>query len=118
MTGKSFKKIVVLFLIAIGIGSLLVLNLFFSSSSTSAIITVLEKGYSEDNKEVWIIVVPPNTSNELQNEYKIQITAKENMVWNLIEEGQTYSVDYKSWNSGEKTLSYISHVMEEDAIPR
>ncbi|MCS0542646.1 hypothetical protein NXY55_21980 [Aeromonas veronii] len=120
MTRKSFfrnKKIVVPFLIAIIIGIVLLLNFFFSSTSTSSIVTVLEKGYSGENEEAWIIVVPPNTSIELQNEYKIQITIKEPMVWNLLEEGRTYSVDYKTWNS-EKTLRYIRNVMDEQAIPR
>lgn len=114
----SRKKIIgVSILIVSVIGIVFLLNYYFTWTSTSGIVTVIEKGYSEEKDEAWILVVPPNTSDELQNEFKTQIMIKERMVWNLIEEGQTYSVDYKSWH-GENTLSYISHVMEENAIPR
>ncbi|MFS0865686.1 hypothetical protein [Fredinandcohnia sp. 179-A 10B2 NHS] len=109
------KKIILLILIISIIGSIFLLNYFFTTSSTYAIVTVLEKGYSEDNDEAWITVVPPNTDIEYQNEYKIKITVKELMVWNLIEKDQTYSVNYKK-RKNVKTLNYIKYVDDDQAI--
>lgn len=108
------KKIILLILIIAIIGSVFPLNYFFSSSSTSAIVTVLEKGYSVDNEEAWITVVPPNTPIEYQNKYKV--TVKEPMVWNLIEKDQTYLVNYKKRNN-VKALNYIKNVDDDQAIP-
>jgi hypothetical protein len=108
------KKIVFLSLIVAFIGSVFLLNYVFSSSSTTAIVTVLEKGYSLDNEEAWITVVPPNTPTEYQNKYKV--TVKEPMVWNLIEKDHTYLVSYKK-RKNVKILNYIKNVDDDQAIP-
>jgi len=109
------KKIISLILIIVVIGSVFILNYYILSSSTTGFVTVLEKGYSMDNEEAWIIVVPPNTPTEYQNEYKVTIKVKEPMVWNLIEKNQTYYLNYKERNN-IKTLDYIKNADDDQAI--
>ncbi|MGP4109208.1 hypothetical protein [Virgibacillus sp. L01] len=82
---------------------------FSSVSTTTAAITVLEKGYSEENKEAFIITAPPNSSNEL---YEIKILVKEPMVWNLIEKEKIYTVNYVS-KQGDRILKQI-HIFGDD----
>lgn len=108
------KKIIFLILIFTITGIILSLNYIFSSSSTTAIIAVLDKGYSVDNEEAWIKVVPPNIHNIPQYEYKISV--KDPMVWNLIEKGQTYLVNYKK-RDNLRTLNYIKNIDDDQAIP-
>ncbi|MGE7939934.1 hypothetical protein [Bacillus paramycoides] len=109
------KKIIFLILIITVTGSVFILKYFISSTSTAAIVTVLEKGYSMDNGEAWIAIIPPNTPTEDQNEYKVTVKVKEPMVWNLIEKDQKYLVNYKERNN-INTLDYIKNVGDDQAI--
>lgn len=81
-------------------------------SHTSAVITVVQKGYSEDSGEAFIIATPPNSSNEL---YEVKIAVKEPLVWNLIGVNDTYSANYVNQHN-ESILKYISNIGDDKAL--
>ncbi|MGY0693737.1 hypothetical protein ACW2QC_13265 [Virgibacillus sp. FSP13] len=89
--------------------AVILIYLISSASTTTAVITVLEKGYSKDNQEAFIITAPPNSSDKI---YEIKILVKEPMVWNLIEKGKVYTIDYDS-KQNDRILKEI-HIFGDD----
>ncbi|WP_106498307.1 hypothetical protein [Lentibacillus sp. Marseille-P4043] len=89
--------------------AVILIYILSSASTTTAVITVLEKGYSKDTQEAFIITAPPNSSDEI---YEIKILVKEPMVWNLIEKGKVYTIDYDS-RQNDRILKQI-HIFGDD----
>ncbi|WP_216827451.1 hypothetical protein [Alkalihalobacterium elongatum] len=80
-------------------------------TSTSSYISVIEKGYSEDYKETWIIAVNPEIE-----ESEIKIIVEEPMVWNLIEVDKTYFSSYLKEVEKASVLIQISHLGDDDTL--
>ncbi|MES9666275.1 hypothetical protein [Bacillus nitratireducens] len=110
------KRIILLISIIVVIASLFLFQYFVSSTSTSAIVTVVEKEYSMEDGEAWITIVPSNASTEIQNKYKVTVKVKEPSVWNLIKKDQKYLVNYRERHN-IKTLDYIKISGDNQAIP-
>ena len=106
---KLFFSLLGVLIIAI-VGILIYLSL--TVSHTSAVITVVEKGYSEDKGEAFIIATSPNSSNEI---YEVKISVKEQMVWNLIELNDTYSANYVNHHN-KRTLKHIYNFGDDKAL--
>ncbi|PEF02094.1 hypothetical protein CON21_03920 [Bacillus thuringiensis] len=112
---RSIKSILLISIIVV-IVSVFLFQYFVSSTSTAAIVTVLEKGYSMEDGEAWIKIIPPNSPTEIQNEYKVTVKVKEPSIWNLIEKDQIYLVNYIEKHN-IKTLDYIKKSGDNQAIP-
>ncbi|PET96737.1 hypothetical protein CN527_21010 [Bacillus cereus] len=112
----SRKKIVLLVSIILVIVSVFLFQYFVSSTKTTAIVIVLEKGYSMEDGEAWIKIVPPISPTELQHKYKVTVKVKDPSVWNLIEKDQKYFVNYIEKHN-IKTLDYIKKSGDTQAIP-
>jgi hypothetical protein len=67
---------------------------------------VIEKSYSKDYKEAWIMAYDPNNSTI---EKAIKIMVEEPMVWNLIERDHEYSASYYQEDDKAWVLQQIEH---------
>lgn len=81
--------------------------------STASMIEVINKQFSEDYSEAWIVAFDPNGDTK---EEPLRIFIEEPMVWNLIEEGKTYFASYKQEDSETWILQQINHEDDEDAL--
>lgn len=82
-------------------------------TSTASYLHVVEKGYSEDYKEAWIIAFDPN--NETKQE-AVKIIVEEPMVWNLIEVNKTYFTSYSKEKDNVWILDQIEHDDDDDTL--
>lgn len=100
------KKISNLFIIFMLLAILTSCGGTSTSTSTTSMLIVIEKGHSNDYKEYWIEAYDPN--NQTKDE-AFKVVVKEEMVWNLIEENKEYSSSYSK--EGDKTwiLEQIQH---------
>lgn len=114
---RNKKLILTLSFIAITV-LIIIWNHLFSTSSTTAVVTVLEKSHSEDNGEAYVIVLPPNMPKEYREEAKTKIVVKEPMVWNLIVKDEEYFIHYSSKPSGVNVLTHIEYLDDNNAIPQ
>lgn len=112
----SRKKIILFISIIVVAASVFLFQYFVPSTSTSAIVTVLEKEYSMEDGEAWITIVPPHSPTEIQNKFKATVKVKEPSVWNLIKKDQKYLVEYRERHN-IKTLEYIKISGDNQAIP-
>lgn len=82
-------------------------------TSTTSQITVVEKDYSADNNDAWIVAYDPNNATK---ENAIKIMIKDPMVWNLIETNKTYFATY--YREGDKhwDLTQIAHLGNEKML--
>ncbi|EJS45141.1 hypothetical protein ICG_06047 [Bacillus cereus BAG1X1-3] len=112
----SRKKIILFISIIVVAASVFLFQYFVPSTSTSAIVTVVEKEYSMEDGEAWITIVPPHSPTEIQNKYKVTVKVKEPSVWNLIKKDQKYLVEYRERHN-IKTLEYIKISGDNQAIP-
>ncbi|KAA0562221.1 hypothetical protein F0342_17515 [Bacillus sp. CH30_1T] len=114
---RNKKRIITLTVMLI-IVVLFILNNVVATSSTTAIVTVLKKNYVEEQEEAFMIVIPPfgDQSSEFWKDTKTKIHIKDPMVWNLIEEDQTYLVHYDNKKSGVSTLTHIENIDDKHAI--
>ncbi len=80
---------------------------------TGSMIEVVNKEYSDDYKEAWIFAFDPYSSTK---EEEIKIIIEEPMVWNLIEEGKTYSASYQQQDADTWVLMQISHEGDFDTL--
>jgi hypothetical protein len=101
------------------IWSLLILFLFIGVSgcyggpysSTGSLLKIVEKGYSTNFKETWIIAYDPNNQTKQQT---IKIIVEESMVWNLIDINKTYFATYSKVGNDPWILEQISHPDDEN----
>lgn len=114
---RNKKRILTLSLMLI-IVVLFILPNMVVTSSTTAIVTVLKKNYIEEQEEAFMIVIPPggDQSSEYWKDAKTKIHIKDPMVWNLIEEDQTYLVHYDNKQSGVSILTHIENIDDKHAI--
>lgn len=110
---RSKKNILAFIIVSLIILTVVFLNPF-SVVSTTSDITILKKGHSKDNKEVWILAFNPNAPKEIQE--KIKILVKEPMVWNLIEEDKTYFVTYSNKGNDLRVLKHIKNIGDKKAL--
>ena len=82
-------------------------------ASTASYLQIVEKGYSDDYKEAWIIAFDPNNKNENEN---IKIIVDEPMVWNLIEAEKTYFASYSKELDTPWKLIQIEHLDDDDTL--
>ncbi|QUW23007.1 hypothetical protein JSQ81_05400 [Sporosarcina sp. Marseille-Q4063] len=75
-------------------------------TSTTSYLYVVEKGYSEDYREAWIIAFDPNNETNQEN---VMIIVEEPMVWNLIEVNKTYFTGYSKEKDDDWILDQIGH---------
>ncbi|WP_049681190.1 hypothetical protein [Peribacillus loiseleuriae] len=83
------------------------------SSSTTSYLQVVEKGYSKDYKEAWIIAFNPFN---ITKQEKVKIMVEEPMVWNLIEVNKTYFTSYSKDGDNPWILSQIGHLDDDDTL--
>ncbi|MGM0883668.1 MAG: hypothetical protein ACQEXQ_21870 [Bacillota bacterium] len=81
-------------------------------SATSTII-VIEKNYSEDYKEAWIMAYDPNNS---ARDKAIKIVVEEPMVWNLIEKEQEYFASYHKKGEKPWILKQVEHPSDDNTL--
>ncbi len=81
--------------------------------STGSQIHVIEKGYSDDYKESWIMAYDPKNSTK---DKAIKIIVEEPMVWNLIEVDKTYVASYSKDGDTTWILEQIEHVRDEKSL--
>lgn len=84
-----------------------------SHTSTTSYLQIVEKGYSDDYKEAWIIAFDPN--NQTKNE-SIKIIVAEPMVWNLIEVDKTYFASYSKESGTQWQLEQIEHENDNNTL--
>jgi hypothetical protein len=82
-------------------------------TSATSEITVLDKEYSSDYKNAWIIAYDPNNSTEGES---FKVVVKEPMVWNLIVSGSTYFASYHKKGDGMWELKQVAHLGDEDTL--
>jgi hypothetical protein len=82
-------------------------------STTTSELYVVEKGYSKDYKEAWIIAFNPN---EKTKQEKIKIMIEEPMVWNLIEINKSYFTSYSKKGDNPWILEQIENIGDEDTL--
>ena len=82
-------------------------------TSTTSYLQIVEKGYSDDYKEAWIIAFDPNNKNENEN---IKIIVDEPMVWNLIEADKTYFASYSKELDTPWKLIQIEHLNDDNTL--
>jgi hypothetical protein len=82
-------------------------------SSTTSDLYVVEKGYSKDYKEAWIIAFDPNDKTKQE---KIKIMIEEPMVWNLIEINKPYFTSYSKKGDNPWILEQIKNIGDEDTL--
>ncbi|MCM3619773.1 hypothetical protein M3936_19565 [Sutcliffiella horikoshii] len=75
-------------------------------TSTTSMLTVIEKGYSSDYKEYWIKAYDPNHHAE---EEAFKIVIQEEMVWHLIEKNKEYFSSYSKEGDKPWVLDQIEH---------
>ncbi|AXI00953.1 hypothetical protein DV702_15285 [Sporosarcina sp. PTS2304] len=80
-------------------------------TSTTSMLTVIEKGHSSDYKEFWIKAYDPSNHNKGE---AFRIVVQEEMVWNLIEEDREYFSSYAK--EGDKP--WILEKTEHSAVER
>jgi hypothetical protein len=120
-SGESFmwnKKRILTLSVMLIIIVLFILTKVVATSSTTAIVTVLKKNYVEEQEEAFMIVIPPggDQSSEYWKDAKTKIHIKDPMVWNLIEEDQTYLVHYDNKQSGVRILTHVENIDDKHAI--
>ena len=81
-------------------------------TSTASYLFVVEKGYSEDYKESWIIAFDPNYDTQ----ENVKILVEEPMVWNLIEVNKTYFTSYSKEKDNYWILDQIEHLDDDDTL--
>lgn len=82
-------------------------------TSASSQITVVEKDYSDDYKDAWIVAYDPNNSTK---KIAIKIMIKDPMVWNLIETNKTYFAAYYREGNKPWELTQIAHLGDEKML--
>lgn len=80
--------------------------------SNASMLEIVEKKYSDDYTEAWIIAFDPNS--EEQDNFKIFVD--DFMVWNLIEENRTYFTTYEKKGENPWRLKQINHHDDYDAF--
>ncbi|MDQ0914589.1 hypothetical protein [Paenibacillus sp. V4I5] len=107
------KKLILLFMVM----TFLIAGCSFGTptlkQSTGSQILVIEKDYSDDYKESWIVAYDPNNSNK---EKAIKIMVEEPMVWNLIEVDKTYMASYSKNGDKPWILEQIEHVGDDKTL--
>lgn len=83
------------------------------STSTTSYLHVVEKGYSKDYKEAWIIAFNPYNETKQEN---VKIMVAEPMVWNLIEVNKTYFTDYSKEGDKPWILDQIGQLDDDDTL--
>jgi disulfide oxidoreductase YuzD len=110
---KLMKKSILLFMVM----TFLLVGCSFGvptlKQSTSSQIEVIEKDYSEDYKESWIMAYNPNNSTK---DKAIKIIVEEPMVWNLIKVNKTYVASYSKDGDKPWILEQIEHVGDEKTL--
>jgi hypothetical protein len=99
------KRKVTISLLAVVLGGILVNYYLLPVSKTFAVITILDKHQSEEDKG-YVVAAPPNADG-VRKEEKTKIFVEEHMVWNLIEKDKTYFVTYETKRNGESFLKEI-----------
>ncbi|MFJ5625502.1 hypothetical protein ACIQD3_23045 [Peribacillus loiseleuriae] len=82
-------------------------------TSTTSYLHVVEKGYSKDYKEAWIIAFNPYNKTKQEN---VKIMVAEPMVWNLIEVNKTYFTSYSKEKDKPWILDQIEHLDDDDTL--
>lgn len=75
-------------------------------SSTTSMLSVIEKGHSSDSKEYWIKAYDPNNETE---EEAFKIVVKEVMTWNLLAKEIEYFATYGKKGENPITLNHIEY---------
>lgn len=85
---------------------------------SGSVIIVIEKGYSDDYSEMWILAYDPYNSHTSTREHPIKITTEIPSIWNLIEVDREYSASYYNTLEDPETwhLNRIAHFHEEDNL--
>lgn len=82
-------------------------------TSVASTIFVIEKNYSEDYKESWIMAYDPNNSTR---DKAIKIVVEEPMVWNLIEKGKEYFASYHKKGDKNWVLEQVEHPFDDNTL--
>lgn len=84
------------------------------NTSTSSHILVIDKSYSNDYKEKWIMAYDPNNSTK---EKALKIMVEESMVWNLIEkDNKKYLASYYKEGNNPWILQQIEHLGDDKTL--
>jgi hypothetical protein len=107
------KKLMILFTVV----TVLITGCSFESptlkQSTVSQILVIEKDYSDDYKELWVLAFDPNNSDK---EKALKIMVEEPMVWNLIQADKTYIASYRKDGDKPWILEQIEHVGNDNTL--
>lgn len=82
-------------------------SIFGTKTSTIGQIKVIDKGYSKDYKEAWIIAYVPNNTTKEQS---FNIIVKEPMLLNFVEVGKDYFARYSKTGNNPWVLTQIRNV--------
>lgn len=82
-------------------------------SSTSSMLIVIEKNYSQDFRDAWITAYDPYNSTREQS---IKIMVEKPMVWNLIKVGNEYVATYDKKGNKPWVLEQIQYPGDEKTL--